>query len=251
MPNAPSLLARLLDRLERHYGPQQPCWPADPYLFLVWWHSGYPASDAACERGWQALSKIVGATPQQLLAATPAQLAASLKPGGLVPELRVLRLKEIAARVQDEFGGDLRAALVGPESQARKILKSFPGIADPGADRILLFSSLAPVAAVPSNCVHVLTRVLSGNETANYNAEYREARNAVEAEIPAKFDARMRAYLLVKRHGQELCKRTNPKCDRCPVSADCRFYAASVIPARQKSHSTLTPAKSRRPSGKT
>ena len=63
----------------------------------------------------------------------------------MFPELRGPRLKEIAARVQDEFGGDLRAALVGSTLRVRKTLKSFPGIADPGADRILLFAGLAPV----------------------------------------------------------------------------------------------------------
>jgi len=31
---------RLLDTLEAHYGPQEPAWPTDPYLFLVWWHCG-------------------------------------------------------------------------------------------------------------------------------------------------------------------------------------------------------------------
>ena len=40
----------LLDKLERFYGKQEPCWPLDPYEFVVWWHSGYPASDAAPRR---------------------------------------------------------------------------------------------------------------------------------------------------------------------------------------------------------
>ena len=50
-----------------------------------------------------------------------------------------MRLKEIAARVQHEFDGDLRSALVGPLERVRKTLKKFPNIADPGVDRILLF----------------------------------------------------------------------------------------------------------------
>lgn len=77
----------------------------------------------------------------------------------MVPELRAMRLKEIAARVQNEFGGDLRRGLFGTMSQVRQTLKRFPNIADPGADRILLFGGIAPVAAVPSNCPHVLVRI--------------------------------------------------------------------------------------------
>jgi endonuclease-3 len=162
----------------------------------------------------------------KLLAAAPRQLADALKPGGMVPELRALRLKEIARRVKDELGGDLRAALAGPLSAARKTLKKFPNIADPGADRILLFAGIAPLAAVPSNCPHVLVRVLHGQERENYNVNYREAQQASAAEVPETLDARKRAYLLLKRHGQEICKRTKPQCEKCPVNSHCAFFAS-------------------------
>ena len=214
----------LLNRLEKFYGPQEPAFPIEPYEFLVWWHCGYPASDAACEKGWRNLKQQVGIEPHQLLVANPAKIASALKAGGIVPELRAQRLKEIAMRVKDEFGGDLRSALAGPLAQVRKTLKSFPGIADPGADRIVLFAGIAPVAAVPSNCTHVLIRIVQGPEGENYSAGYREAQRAIGAEVPEKFDARMRAYLLLKIHGKQTCKRTNPKCEECPVKSKCAFF---------------------------
>jgi hypothetical protein len=79
---------------------------------------------------------------QQLLEAliTPNSMLALA--GGMFPELRGLRLKEIAMRVKDQFDGDLRTALAKSASEARKILKKFPGIADPGADRIFCFREL-------------------------------------------------------------------------------------------------------------
>jgi len=215
----------ILEQLEAFYGKQEPGWPVDPYEFLVWWHCGYPASDVACAKGWESLKKEVGVSIPEILAAPPAKLARALKPGGMVPEIRAVRLKEIAARIKDELGGDLRAALVGPVAQVRKTLKKFPNIADPGADRILLFGEIAPVAAVPSNCPHVLVRILKGQERENYGVTYREAQAAIESEVPEKFEARMRAYLLLKRHGKELCKRTKPKCPECPVKAACAFFA--------------------------
>ena len=225
MRKAAPRIPKLLDRLESFYGKQEPNWPTDPYLFLVWWLCGYPASEAVCARGWASLNENVGVEPEQILAARNEKLASALRPGGMVPELRALRLKEIAARVKDEFGGDLRAALVGPMAQVRKTLKSFPNIADPGADRILLFAGLAPLAAIPSNCPQVLVRIERGQEHENYGATYREAQRAVEAAVPEKFDARIRAFLLLKRHGQEICKRTKPKCEKCPVRMSCRYFA--------------------------
>jgi endonuclease-3 len=215
----------LLDKLEGFYGKQEPCWPVDAYEFIVWWHCGYPASDAACGKGWDKLKSEIGIEPQKLLAATPRKLASALKAGGMVPELRGLRLKEIAVRVKDQLGGDLRAALAGPVAKARKTLKEFPGISDPGADRILLFAGLAPVAAVPSNGTQVLVRILRGQEHESYVANYREAQQTIRAEVAETFDARTRCYLLLKHHGQEICKRTKPKCEECPVSSNCAFFA--------------------------
>ena len=220
-------IVALLDRLERFYGQQEPSFPTEPYEFLVWWYCGYPASDQACSKGWANLSREVGIEPEKLLKAKAAKLSAALKAGGMLPDLRAERLKEVALRVQDEFGGDLRAGLMGPIPQARKKLKSFPSIADPGADRILLFAGISPIAAVPSNCVHVIDRILHSRESQNYSAAYGEARRALAAELPEKFDARTRAYLLLKKHGLEICKRTNPRCVKCPVSSQCAFFAAA------------------------
>ncbi len=214
----------ILERLEAFHGKQHPCWPTDPYLFLVWWHCGYPASDGACAKGWQSLQRSVGVDLPQILAASSAELTKALTPGGMVPELRARRLKEIAARVRDDFGGDLRRALFGPLPQVRKALKKFPNIADPGADRILLFSGVAPTPAVPSNCPHVLVRIQRGLERENYAVNYQQAQQAIANEVAENVDARMRAYLLLKRHGQELCKRAKPKCLDCPVHSICAYH---------------------------
>jgi endonuclease-3 len=153
----------------------------------------------------------------------------------MLPELRAERLKELAARVQDEYGGDLRGGLAGPVPQVRKALKSFHGIADPGADRILLFAGIVPVAAVPSNCPYVLVRIRRGQEQSNYGATYRDAQHAIESEVPPKFDRRTRAYLLLKRHGQEICKSSKPKCEKCPVSDSCAYFTIQRRGHRSKS----------------
>jgi endonuclease III len=136
-----------------------------------------------------------------------------------------MRLQQIAERVVNEFGEDLRNAMTGRLEDVRKRLKKFPGIADPGADRILLFGKVAPVAAVASNCPHVLVRIQRGLERENYAVTYREAQALIEAEISEQFHARMRAYLLLKEHGQVICKRAKPKCKECPVSAHCAYFA--------------------------
>jgi len=219
-------LAQLLDTLEAHYGTQSPEWPTDPFLFLVWWHCGYPQSDVRCAKGWESLRKEIVISPDQLLAASSARLTLALKPGGMVPELRAMRLREIAERVEKEFGGDLYSALKQmPVAQTRAVLKKFPNIADAGADRILLFAGISPVAAVPSNCPHVLVRIRRGKESVNWGRTYSTAQEMIAAEVAPKLDARIRAYVLLKHHGQQTCKLTKPKCSICPVAPSCAFVA--------------------------
>ena len=222
-------LAQLLDLLAAVHGEKAPAWPTDPYLFLVWLHCGYPASDARCAKGWESLKSQIGIGVDRILAADSTALANALKPGGMVPELRAMRLKEIAERVVKQYGGDLSDGLRGlPVAQVRRALKQFPNIADPGADRILLFAGISPVAAVPSNCPHVLVRVQAGQERENYGTTYREAQRMIEDELSATFDSRTRAYLLLKHHGQQICKTSNPKCGTCPVAPDCAFFAGKL-----------------------
>jgi len=239
--NSTSLI-QILDGLEAHYGMQSVWWPTDPYEFLVWWHCGYPQSDDRCAKGWTALTANMSIAPQRILAADPVAIASALKLGGMVPELRAFRLKEIAMRVQDELEGDLLRALRRSPTEARNLLKRFPNISDPGADRILLFAAIMPIAAVPSNNVNVIIRLLYGRERENYRVNYRESQQAIEQEIAADVQARQRAYLLLKRHGQQLCKRTNPKCGQCPLRANCAYFSGKL---RGRSAYSATPGSRR------
>ncbi len=227
--------ADVLHRLDMRYGEQAAVGPNDPYEMILFVNCGYPATDASCSKGYEALKREVGTKPAKILAAPKAKLAKLLRLGGIVPELRAERLKTIAKIVIEEFGGDLKWSLEKLLQEdkkgagkgirlAKKALMEFPVIGDPGADKILLFAGLAPVAAVPWACVGVPQRILFGCEDKNYGAGYRAAQEAMAAELPETFDARNRAYLLLKRHGVEICKRTKPKCDVCPVSSICTYF---------------------------
>ena len=122
--------------------------------------------------------------------------------------------------VKDQPEKSLRAA--------KKVLQEFPTIGEPSAEKILLFSGLAPVAAVPSAFVDVPIRLFRGEPGKNYAADYRAARGILDADLPKTFEARQRAYLLLKKHGQETCKRSKPKCEVCPLTAQCAYLQAKA-----------------------
>ena len=235
MKKAATGLARLLDRLEEEYGKQALVGPSDPYEMILFVNCGYPATDGACTRGFEALKREIGTKAEKILEASTEKLAKCTAAGGIVPEVRGERLQTIARLVMEEFGGDLKWSLEkliqkGKEEEpgkelrrAKKALREFPVIGEPGADKILLFAGLAPVAAVPSANVEVPQRILFGEADKNYAKGYRAAQEAMAEELPENFEARQGAYLLLKKHGQETCKRTKPKCEICPVKEMCAF----------------------------
>lgn len=224
MPRPKSKLSSILSDLEKFYGKVDPPRAMDPYEMILYANCGYPASDDRCLKGFTMLKDEIGLDPDAILAAPDSKLAAIMRGSGMTPEIRATRLKEIADLVKSEFGGDLRTALKLPLREARKALKRFPTIGDPGADKILLFTRTLPIAAVPSNCLHVPLRLGFGQESKNYSASYRSAQQALGEELPEEFDARIRAYSLLKHHGKELCKQARPLCERCPVSTRCHYF---------------------------
>jgi endonuclease III len=114
-----------------------------------------------------------------------------------------------------------------PPAEAKKTLMKFPTIGESFAEKVLLYAEITPVAAVPATSIHVLTRLGFGQEYKNWAATYKSAQKALEEEIAEERRPRLRAYLLIKQHGQTLCKAARPKCDQCPISAHCKYYGDS------------------------
>jgi endonuclease III len=229
-------VAALLQKLEQYYGPIGFSEPSDPYELILFTNCGYPPSQENCRKGFEALKSAVGLSTAALLAASDGVLAKALRAGGIVPELRASRLKLIARCVSEEFGGDLRRAL-DHSKEARKALKRFPTIGDPGADKILLFCAGVPIAAVPSNCLQVPLRLGIGTEHPNYAQSYRSVQEELTRVLPREAAAMKRTYLILRHHGQALCRRTVPLCEQCPVSRSCPYFRLGSEPAKPRARS--------------
>lgn len=141
------------------------------------------------------------------------------------PERRVDKLREIAELAIEAGGGRLEKVLELEPKKARSVLKRFPGIGDPGADKILLFCGASSTMALESNGLRVAVRLGYGAEAKSYATTYRSAIAALEPELERKSARRVRAHELLRRHGQTLCKRSAPVCDACPLTRACRYFA--------------------------
>lgn len=226
-------LSRMLGALRKFYGRPQPPAITDPFEQILLENVAYLAKDAARTEAFAELRKRTGLKPARILAAPRAALH-EIARRGITPAATVEKLLEIAAIAQDEFGGDLSDVLAGPPGEARKALKKFPSVGDPGAEKILLFSGSLPVLALDSNGLRVLLRLGFGKEDKNYAKSYRSAQAAAEIELPKEVAILIEAHQLLRRHGQELCKTSRPRCESCPVRTGCVYFKTMSAPARPR-----------------
>jgi endonuclease-3 len=98
-------------------------------------------------------------------------------------------------------------------------------------DKILLLSRREKVLALDSNGLRVLLRLGFGSEEKSYAASYRSVRESTRSQWKPDFDWLITAHQLLRRHGQELCRRSGPLCDRCPLTRDCAFFRANALRA--------------------
>lgn len=230
-----SLFTATVRKLERFYG--RPKLPAitDPLELILLENVAYLADDEKRAAAFAALKKKIGTRPEQILKASQKQLEEITRLGGIVPELRAQRLRQIAELVHFIFKDDLAAELKRTLPQAKKSLKRFPTIGDPGAEKILMLTRTYPVLALESNGLRVLLRLGYAEEKKSYSASYRGVQQALAGQLPSGYDALIAAHQLLRQHGQELCKRTRPLCEAgCPLTAECRYFQGLASQQLQK-----------------
>jgi endonuclease III len=222
MKPATVTFSNLIDKLQQHYGCPAPPPSTDPLELVIWENIAYLASDKRRAEAFSTLKQAIGTRPEQILAAKHSALAAIGK-AGILPDVSAEKLLSIAKIAFEEFDSDLRSVLKKPLPQAKKALRRFPSIGDPGAEKILLLTRSHPVMALDSNGLRVLCRVGFAEEKKNYAATYRLVLDAIHSQLSGDYDSLIRAHQLLRQHGQELCKRSKPHCTECPVRHCCNY----------------------------
>jgi endonuclease-3 len=218
---------KLIARLQKHYGaPEAP--PARGAFELVMWENAcYLLPDSRRAEVFESLRRQVGLTAEAIFKAPKDILLPLAARGGMRPETRVFRWQEIARITLTQFDGNLEQILEWPYPKAKKALKLFPNIGDPGAEKILLFCGAGEGLPLESNGLRVLTRIGYGRvHVKNYGAMYRSVQEAIAPELPqgkASAAALARAHLLLREHGKRLCRDAQPQCFECPVEEMCAF----------------------------
>ena len=221
-------LAASLATLARLYPPTPPA-ITEPLALIVWENVGYLISDDRRLSLFDELARQVGLGATVLAEAPEATLLDIARRGGMRPAERARRLRRIG-EIALGVGGDLHMALrQASPAEARRILKRFPGVGDPGVDKILLFCGIAARPALESNGVRALARLGHAVEAASYAQAYRSATGALRAMGQPDRDRLIQAYQVLRAHGQALCKRGTPLCAPCPLDPVCAHAVTKTL----------------------
>jgi endonuclease III len=219
----PAPFEAIIQRLRGAYGRIKPPPTNDPLELVFWENAAYLLSDERREKVFDLLRENVGLEPRRILSASDSILLEIAKLGGMRPEVRVERWRTIA-RIAMEFPGGLEKAVKAPLKQARKALRRFPAIGEPGAEKILLFSKAHAVLGLESNGLRVLLRVGYGRQQKSYSATYRAVQDAIAVQLGDKPAPLIQAHQLLRRHGMERCKAAAPICRGCTLADVCVYY---------------------------
>jgi endonuclease-3 len=219
---------QMIALLKRYYGvPAAP--PAKgPFEIVLWENACYLLPDDRRLEVFESLREQVGLNASAIAAASDKVLLPLARRGGMRPETRVFRWREIARITLQQHEGDLNSILKLPYAQAKRALKQFPTIGDPGAEKILLLCGVAPGLPLESNGLRVLVRLGWGRLQKQYGATYRSVQAAIEPELPSSAARLKEAHLLLRLHGKELCKDKTPLCHQCPLAQECNYARATA-----------------------
>jgi len=234
MSTAGLLLRRSVAALQRFYGkPERPP-SSDAFELVLLENVAYLAPDERRRAAFDLLQEAVGTEPEAILRASRAQLE-RVTAHGILKTRFAVKLRECARIAAKDFGGDLDAVLDVSTAQARRVLRRFPGIGAPGADRILLFSGRLKTLAPESNGLRVLARLGCIAEEKSYARLYKSGIQAAAA-LPATLRALQDAHLLLRQHGHALCRIAAPRCAECPLQRACAFASAArrIFPDRRR-----------------
>lgn len=203
----------VLDRLVEQYGRGSP--PLnDPIDELVGTILSQNTSDRNAARAFTAL-KTRYPSWEDVLAAPPDDLAATIRSGGLA-KVKAARIQQALAAIWEARGAlDLRFLATLPLPEARRWLAALPGVGDKTASCVLLFAFGRPALPVDTHVQRVATRLglVPARSSPDRIAAILEARIS-PAEV---YDLHMSLI----RHGRTICSAGRPRCEACVLAARC------------------------------
>jgi len=205
---------RIHELLLTRYGQPQLRERLDPLSELVLTILSQNTADINSHRAYEAL-RARFPTWEEVLAAGVEEVAEVIRPGGLA-NVKAPRIQHILRQLAQERGAltlDFLAAMTVEE--ARQFLLALPGVGPKTAACVLLFSLQKPAFPVDTHVHRVTLRL--GLLPAKTSAE--QAHLLLEELAPPEVYFPFHVNLI--RHGRTVCHASRPRCQACPLVAEC------------------------------
>jgi endonuclease-3 len=177
----------------------------NPFRTLIGCVLSHRTRDANTARATEALFKVV-ATPEEILSLEPDELKTLIRCSGFYNQ-KARNITAICQDLVDNHGSTV--------PRDRETLMSLRGVGPKTADIVLSHAYNVPAIAVD---VHV-ARVARRLGLADPKAGPEKVKAALEHLVPPE------KYRFIDngfvRHGKEYCRKTNPRCDECPLRGVC------------------------------
>ena len=209
------------EQLLTAFGPQH-WWPGEsPFEVLVGAVLVQNTSWRNVERAIANLRDADLMKPRALYALAESELAELIRPAGYF-QVKARRLRNLLRLVVDEYDGSLEAMFQTDLATLREELLAVSGIGPETADAILLYAA-GKLTFVVDTYTH---RILARHGWIGYEADYHEIKDSFESGLPQDVKLYNEYHALLVRVGKDYCRKSNPKCDDCPL---CDLLPASGI----------------------
>ncbi|MFW9789378.1 MAG: endonuclease III domain-containing protein [Candidatus Thorarchaeota archaeon] len=208
---------KICDILIRYYGKSVSVRKLPPLDELVMTILSQHTNDVNMLRAYEALKERFSSW-EEVLEAPQDEVALFIKSSGMY-NLKAKRIQTALREIKERVGRlDLSHLATMELGAAKKWLTSLHGVGPKTAAIVLLFSFERPVLPVDTHVWRVTKRLgLIGAKVSREKAHV-----LLEQIMPSSCIPSLNKNLV--RHGREVCRAQNPKCDECFLSHLCNYY---------------------------
>jgi endonuclease-3 len=208
--------------------------PDDPLAELILTILSQSTTDINSRRAFESLKKRFPDW-ESVRRARLSSIAAAIKSGGLANAKSVViknALNEIKAR-RGEL--DLSFLKTAPIGDVRQFLTSLAGVGPKTAACVLLFSCNREIFPMDTHILRITKRLGLIPEKCSDQQAHETMEQLVS---PGKHYS---LHVNLIRHGRQICRPQNPKCDKCPLIEHCEYDQSRSLKFSGRADTPATP----------
>jgi endonuclease III len=202
--------------LEAAYGVPINERPYDPLSELILTILSQSTSDINSQRAFENLKRRFPDW-ESVCRARASSIAAAIKSGGLA-NAKSITIKSALNEIKKRRGKlDLSFLHTSSVDEGREFLTSLAGVGPKTAACVLLFACNKKIFPMDVHILRITKRIGVIPESFNDKLSHKR----MEKLVPPKKHYSLHINLI--RHGRQICRPQNPKCDKCPLIEHCNY----------------------------